>query len=97
MAAAVHEDMLPTCVDQFAETRTEVRNMQEDIKEVKADVKHLDVKLDEGFKGIARDITGVLEAVATLKERSRNWGVIGGAIVSIFITIAGGVALAVIL
>jgi hypothetical protein len=95
--AAVPSDMRPECVEKFTETRTEVKNMQKDIQEVKTDVKHLDQKLDEGFKTVAKDITGVLEAVATLKERSRNWGVIGGVISSLFVTIAGGVTLAVIL
>ncbi len=89
MAALEHE-MRAECAAQFAELKAARDLADENRRDVRQDVKDLHIKIDAGF-------AQGLDAIATLKERSRNWGLIGGALSSLVITIVGGVLVAVVL
>lgn len=61
-----------------------------DDRDLKSDVRRLHSKIDSGFLEMK-------EGLATLRERSRNWGVIGGLVGSVAVAVVSAVILAVVL
>lgn len=82
--------MRPECAAQFAELRAGKEQAEQTRMEVRQDIKDLHAKMDAGFQQ-------GLEAISTLKERSRTWGVIGGLFSSVAISVVAGIILAVVL
>jgi hypothetical protein len=80
----------PECVEQFAALKERMKRGESDDRDLRKDIKELHAKIDAGFKE-------GLEAIATLKERSRTWGIIGGLMGSLGVTVVGAVILAAIL
>lgn len=82
--------MRPECAEKFAELLEARRRAKEDRREAREDLREIDSKIDQGFLRLET-------AIATLQERSRNWGVIGGLISSLGVSVIAAIVLSVIL
>ena len=89
MSAADH-DMRPECAEAFATLRTEVLGAKEDKVDARQDFRELRALLLQTREDM-------LTEVATLKERARAWGVVGGLIGSAVLSIVGAIILAAVL
>jgi len=85
--AAVHHDVLPECAERMGTIQARLDNLEEDGREDRSDYRELRKLMVDGFTAVRND-------VATLKERARGWGIIGGLIGSLGVGIVGAVILA---
>lgn len=88
--AGQHGELHSTCVRDFAVLKLEVAAIQKRQDRRSADLAGIRELLAETRED-------VLSEIATLKERSRNWGIIGGMIGSALLSIVAAIVLAVIL
>lgn len=88
--AAPHSDVLPECAERLGELTARLDNLEEDGRDHRQDYRELRTLMLDGFIAVRAD-------VATLKERARGWGIIGGLIGSLGVGIAGALILAAVL
>lgn len=80
----------PECVKDFADIKARLHRAEQDDRDLRVEVRNLAARVEVGFQAN-------LEAIATLRERSRNWGVIGGVFSSALVAIVTAIVLAVII
>jgi hypothetical protein len=90
MMTAVDHDMRPGCAEDRGKMNARLDNLEGNVRDARIDYKELRGIVTEGFEAVRTD-------VATLKERARTWGAVGGTISSIVVSIIAGIILFVLL
>jgi len=85
--AAAHHDVLPECAERMGTIQARLDNLEEDGRDARTDYKELRKLMVDGFTAVRGD-------VATLKERARGWGIIGGLIGSLGVGVVGALIIA---
>ncbi len=87
--AADHE-MRPECAEVFGRLVAKVENLETNDVDARTELRRMQLLMMDGFTAVRAD-------VSTLKERARNWGIIGGLISSTALGLVAAIVLSVLL